>query len=180
MLLRGNASPLIETKDKQTAYTFARESGRQLVMNMIAEATVLHALDMENAELAAKAISQGGYVNMRNGAGWTPLMLATAQGNLGKPSLLPFSPCPATDPFSSAVVEELLTAGADANRTENDGWTALHFAASAHADEIVALLIKFNVDPHIRNVAGKTARDIAVENAFDSTAELIPLTTKDL
>lgn len=35
--------------------------------------------------------------------------------------------------------------GADCNRSENDGWTALHFAASGGYDEIVEILLKVSL-----------------------------------
>lgn len=113
LLLRGNASPFQENNNGDTAYTLARDAGRPLIMNMIAEARVLHAIDMENAELALSAVRDGGYVNLRNGAGWTPLMLATAQNRVD-------------------VVNELLQHGADCNRSENDGWTVRKSTFNGH------------------------------------------------
>ena len=38
--------------------------------------------------------------------------------------------------------QTIVDLGADCNRSENDGWTALHFAASSGFDEIVEILLK--------------------------------------
>jgi len=64
--------------------------------------------------------------------------------------------------------------GADCNRSENDGWTALHFAASGGFAEIAEMLIKANINPAIKNVAGKTAKTLAKELNLPKLVEIIP------
>lgn len=161
LLIRGNASPFQKNNEGATPFSLATEAGRPVVANMLAESRVIHAIAMENIDLAIDAIRDGAYVNLRNGAGWTALMLATAQNNVD-------------------AVKTILQMGADCNRSENDGWTALHFAASTNAEEIASLLLRYNANPHLRNNAGKTAREIALENDFQDVADVIPEEPKEL
>lgn len=79
IMLRANASPLIKTGDGNTAYSLAMQAGRQVVAATLAEAEVLHGIESEDADVIIDAVRRGAFVNIRNGAGWTPLMLATAQ-----------------------------------------------------------------------------------------------------
>lgn len=71
-------------------------------------------------------------------------------------------------------LQTIIDLGADCNRSENDGWTALHFAASGGFEEIVDLLLKANINPAIKNVAGKVAKTLALELNFPKVADLIP------
>jgi ankyrin repeat protein len=155
ILLAGNAAPLQQSNDGNTAFNFATQSGRHLVAYMIAEAAALHAIDGDNLDLLLDSIRLGAYVNIRNVAGWTPLMLSCARGNVDG-------------------VRELLSFGADPNRTENDGWTALHFAAAGGHDDIVELLLNNNADPHIRSVDGRLPREIALSAEHQTVADMLP------
>ena len=77
-------------------------------------------------------------LNMTNGKGFTPLMLAIKNGYL-----------------DSAV--SLAAAGADPNICHNEtGNTALHFAAEAGNQILVKLLLVFGADLKLKNKAGKT------------------------
>lgn len=60
---------------------------------------------------------------------------------------------------------------------ENDGWTALHFAASTGNIQLITLLLQAGAAPGIRagqNGEGLTAKELAVEEGFAEAAELIP------
>ena len=81
VLLDGNASPLIKSSDGSTAYSLALAAGRKLVAYMIAEASALHAIESENLPELLESLNNGAYVNIRNPAGWTPLIYATYVGN---------------------------------------------------------------------------------------------------
>ncbi len=161
VLLAGNASPLQVSLEGSTAYDYAIRSGRQLVALMIAEAAVLHAIDGDNLLGAMENLRHGAYINLRNNAGWTPLMMAVAHGDV-------------------QTVREIIDFGADCNRTENDGWTALHFAANSGHLEIVEMLLKANVDHSIRTADGRTARDMAISEGHQEIANLIPEATHEL
>mmetsp|Transcript_24892 Transcript_24892/g.34157 ORF Transcript_24892/g.34157 Transcript_24892/m.34157 type:complete len:292 (-) Transcript_24892:251-1126(-) len=155
ILLDGNASPLAVANDGSTAYSQAIASGRKLVAMMIAEAAALHSIEGQNMASLLESLANGAYVNIRNPAGWTPLIYATSIGN-------------------KEAVKAIIDMGADCNRSENDGWTALHFAASGGYEEIADLLLKANINPGIKNVAGKVAKTLAKELNFPKVVDLIP------
>jgi uncharacterized protein len=155
ILLAANASPLQEAGDGATAYTLAEAAGRQLVALLIAESTALHAITDEDPDALMTALRNGAYVNIRNPAGWTPLMYA-ANSNRAE------------------MVREIITMDADCNRQENDGWTALHFAAIGGFEGIVKQILDAHVDYSLQNSAGLTARDMAKAEGFQSIVDLIP------
>eukprot|EP01036_Dinobryon_divergens_P022347 gene22347-30593_t len=155
VLLEGNASPLAVSTDGSTAYSLALSSGRKLVALLIAEAAVLHSIESQNLTSVLENLQNGAYVNIRNVAGWTPLIYATSTGN-------------------KEAVKAIVDLGADCNRSENDGWTALHFAASAGYDEIVEILLKANINPGIKNVKGQVAKALAKELGHTKVVDLIP------
>ncbi len=94
-------------------------------------------------------------MNIRNPAGWTPLIYAVSKGEL-------------------ETVNSIIAHGADANRAENDGWTALHFAAAGGHVDIVQALLKANIDYTIENEKGQTARDVATELKLQEVIDVIP------
>lgn len=155
MLLSGNASPLIKTEDGATAYSMAMDSGRKLVALMIAEAAVLHAIGLEDIDSQIEYLKHGAYINIRNGAGFTPLISATSTGHIN-------------------AVRELLDMGADPNRVESDGWSPLHFAAVNGYEEITEILIEAEAHAGIAANDGRTARSIAEEAGHKSIVDLIP------
>lgn len=60
---------------------------------------------------------------------------------------------------------------------ENDGWTALHFAASTGNEALIKLLLQAGAHAGIRSgVAGDglTAKQLATEEGFLEAAALIP------
>jgi ankyrin repeat protein len=155
-LLAANASPILVANDGTTAYSAAMSAGRPLVALMIAEAGAIRGVESDNLSVVMEHLRHGAYVNIRNSAGWTPLMLAVASGDL------------------EATREIMTTLGADGNRTENDGWTALHFAANAGHAEIVKLLLESNCDPTILTVDGRSAKDLAKAAGFEAVVTLLP------
>mmetsp|Transcript_26637 Transcript_26637/g.29029 ORF Transcript_26637/g.29029 Transcript_26637/m.29029 type:complete len:275 (-) Transcript_26637:237-1061(-) len=155
LLLAGNASPLQVAADGTDAFKAAERSGRGVIQLLIAEASTLHAINADDLPNVLQSIRRGSYVNIRNGAGWTPLILASARNNV-------------------EAVKELLAAGADANRTENDGWTALHFAADAGNDKVVDALLAAGANGAVRNAQGQTARELALSHNFLTIVDKIP------
>lgn len=159
LLLGGNASPLIKTADGSTAFTMATSSGRKVVALIIAEGAVLHAMASAQHGEVLDYLKKGAYVDIRNGAGYTPLIFAASVGNL-------------------TAVEEITKMGADCNRVENDGWSALHFAAAGGYESIVKVLLKANAAPGIVTNDGRTARSMAEVAGFTKIRDLIPDTTE--
>lgn len=155
LLLRGNASPLIKTSDGTTAFTMAKSSGRQVVALIIAEAAVLHAMASYQSDDVLDYLRKGAFIDIRNGAGYTPLIFAASTGNL-------------------TMVEQITKMGADCNRVENDGWSALHFAAVGGFESIVKVLLHANAAPGIVTNDGRTARSMAEVAGFPKIRDLIP------
>lgn len=92
------------------------------------------------ADIEARANS------MQAGPGWTPLMLAAAEGY-------------------AAQVGKLVEWGANVNAMDNDGRTPLMLAAcqSLESEEKVRVLLNAGADVHRKCHAGKTALDYAKE-----------------
>lgn len=155
ILLAGNASPLIKNEKGDSAYSLAMDSGRKLVALMIAEAAVIHGIDMDDSAVQLEYLKHGAYIDIRNGAGYTPLISAASKGGLD-------------------TVNELIKMKADCNRVEQDGWSALHFAAVRGDVKMVDALLKANAAPGIVSVDGRTARMIAETNNFKDVVKLIP------
>lgn len=75
-------------------------------------------------------------------------------------------------------VKELLLLGADANQTDNVGWTASHHLARNPTDivnigrSIVRFLVKAGCDPTLRDSEGRTAVEVARHRGVQWTAKL--------
>lgn len=84
--------------------------------------TMKNLIELDDFEGIKKAVLNGDNINATDRTGVTPLMRALARKDL-------------------AYAKWLLDHGADANQRENDGWTALHFAAQDGFIEGVQLLL---------------------------------------
>lgn len=62
------------------------------------------------------------------------------------------------------IVRMLLEAGAEPNRKQDHGWTALHSAAHNGDVEMIRLLLKHEADPRAAADNGQTAVDLAKEH----------------
>eukprot|EP01038_Epipyxis_sp_PR26KG_P005808 gene5808-8014_t len=161
LLLDGNASPLIAAQNGMTAFSIAIDTGRKINAMLIAEASIIHGMQDGNSKAIVDNIKAGGYVNIRNVAGWNPLIYASSIGDL-------------------ALVKELLTFGPDVNRADNDRWTPLHFAAFNGHEEIVSLLLKNGANPYLYNVNDRLPRDLAMSQGFPNIAAIIPQQQEEL
>lgn len=153
ILLAGNASPLQVDNDGNTAYSLSLKTSRKVVSALLLEASILHGIQYNNLEAIVNAVREGGYVNIRNSAGWTPLIYATAMNNLD-------------------AVQEILRAGALPNISENDSWIALHFAVDQNAIEIAKALLEAGSNADYYNSKGVTPRALATEREFHELMEL--------
>ena len=66
----------------------------------------------------------------------------------------------ATNAWNAEIVQLLIDADADLNKTDKNGRTALFYAASGGNDDIVALLIDAGADTSIKDKEGKLYLDI--------------------
>jgi ankyrin repeat protein len=154
LLLAHNASPLQSAHDGRTPLTLAEQSGRPLLQYLLAEAAVVRGIDSGDTQEALDGIRAGGYVDMRNGAGWTPLMVAAALGELD-------------------AVRELLALGAAANAEEQQGWTALHISAARGHDEVVSLLLQRGGDKAMRTLDGQSPAELAEQQGHRVVVDIL-------
>ena len=92
-------------------------------------------------DTARKHGTLGVVINRRNVEGYSPLMNASAL---------------MSETDSVDLMTLLLEAGADVRAVDNDGFTALHWAASVGENTRCALLISHGADPNARSVSGET------------------------
>lgn len=70
-------------------------------------------------------------------------------------------------------VAALLTAGADINLTDRDGWTPLHSCAHYNLPQIVPLLLKAGANTQLRDNYGATPEDMAATNGHSEIVYLL-------
>lgn len=75
-----------------------------------------------------------------------------------------------------AKLAELIAAGKDINAQDDNGWTALHFAAQDRNIEMIKLLLKHGADPNLIDIYGNGPLWTATMNAggsFECVAALL-------
>jgi len=112
-----------------------------------------------DAEKAKEFIEQGADVEYESGAGWTPLMYASARGHM-------------------ETVKALLRKGADVNAKNDIGATALMYAAAGGHIETVKLLMRRGADVDARNYFGATAETMCHANLGPKAKEVINILKK--
>jgi ankyrin repeat protein len=105
-----------------------------------------------NSEVARLLIETGCDINQKSAMG-TPLMAAVVKGN-------------------TTIVQFLLLKNADVNITDENGTTALMYAAMFKNKELVILLLEGNADKKLIDNKGKSAFEYAV---FAGNEEIINL-----
>lgn len=110
------------------------------------ETRLIKALTVGDDEAALEYVAKGINPAFRDAAGWTPLMWAA------------YGECTET-------IKALTTLGCDPNaRATADGRTAMMIAAEEFSGhDTLDILLKSGADPALRDLAGKTALDIARE-----------------
>jgi len=92
--------------------------------------------------------------NVQNGAGWTPLIFAVANGHID-------------------LAEELLQHGADPNLAEYDGWTPIMFASFQNNEPLVAMIMQSGGSPLYRNRDDLSAHELANSQSHFALADYL-------
>ncbi len=114
--------------------------------------------------------------NVANLSGQTPMMILFG-GHKANEKYTPYGwPVGSDDP--SEILEKLLEAGADVDKTDNRGNTLLHYVAAccrgSMAQKTIELLLDFKLpDVNAVNNEGKTAMDVAADYNNDNLIRLL-------
>jgi len=146
------------------------------------EAALLAAAEAGDAAGVSRLAQAGADLNVANAEGKTVAMLAAGAGRDSVlraltmkrgPSLFNLAAADGGTPAMSAAVhgetgalKEILEVS-DLNAQDEDGWTALMFAACAGHPSSVAALLDAGADASIKNKDGATAHDLAQERGYD-------------
>lgn len=94
-------------------------------------------------------------ISVGDAYGVTPLMYASGKGHVG-------------------VVKHLLSLNDAVNVIDNERKNALFYAVESKNLEIARMLIGANIDWHVINIFGDTAKDIAINENLTEIADLFP------
>eukprot|EP01038_Epipyxis_sp_PR26KG_P011473 gene11473-15366_t len=155
ILLRGNANPLPLAVDGSSAYSIALQAGRKVVAMIIAEVAIIHAMHYEENALVRYYVEESGYFNVRNSAGWTPLIYFITREDY--------------EYATSLIRNPLVVKGI----TDNDGWSALHHIAAKGNEDICNLLLSADINPSAVTVNGHSVIDIAREHGHDGIVKIV-------
>ena len=159
ILLDANANPLLANNRGFAAHSIAQFEGYKEVSRLIAERGVVAAMLAEDFVAMMVMLRDGASVNTKSSAGWTPLIAATASGNID-------------------IVRELLEfPDILINQAENDGWTPLLFAANNNRVEITSILLEYGADSTIKSKVGFTAQGIARDRNFPDVVKVLKSAT---
>lgn len=179
LLLAGGANVFLLSSDGTDAYARCQ---RQIVCLQLAEAMLQQAIygnSVEYLEQIVVSIRNGAYIDMRVGNGWTPLMHLISLYEEESEDMISDAVRKVNNDVLVAAVTELLEAGADIHATEDEnGWTALHFAASVGSPELFTLLQEHGADSTAITADGLTVRDIALNEQRPALLELILTSTE--
>ena len=207
LLLAAGATTNLQDAFGYTSFMRAAENGYPDILALLLAAgadpnlqdmrgkSALHwAAEFGHADVIELLLAAGADVNLRNNVGKTAAQVARDHGyqdiaqrieqvtqpiSTGNVGLIP-----AVRDSDLAEIERLLAAGADINLQDEDGWTALHWAALNRYSNIVTHLLAAGADTDLRNSDGLTAAQRArkrghhdivkiIEQAAPSGSELI-------
>eukprot|EP01032_Pedospumella_encystans_P010647 gene10647-12431_t len=142
-LLDGNAHPLIQSKERYMAHSYAKFGQYPELAHRIANVALERAIALADFFSIFYLLEDGADVNTQTLPGATALIVAAHAGQ-------------------AEVVRRLLTVpNIHPDFQEKDGWTALMFAAYSGNVDIVYMLLDHGIDMGVQNVQGMTALDVA-------------------
>ena len=156
------------------------------------EFTVLHAVaSTENVDTAEYLLGKGLSLNSRTETGATALHIAAgwarramtlrlfqlgadinAIDHMGRTPLHEVATV-ISDGAEIDTLKVLMAKGARIDTQDKHGETALHIAAKNGCTHMVAALLYFKADATIKNTLGKTAMQLAKDNGYAATVELL-------
>ena len=141
-------------------------------------------------EMVKFLVEKGADINLEDGYGYTPLIIAIKYRNIGlakniidlKPDLNAICSATGDTPLTYLVNANkyadlcyyMIKNGADINKKNKEGNTPLMIAAASYNYAIVGVLVNMGADYNIKNKEGKTAIDIA--SARDDSSALHHMT----
>jgi ankyrin repeat protein len=154
-------------------------------VNEKGEAALLFAAREGSTELVRALVRGKANVNVRNPqSGDTPIMLAALAGNLATVKVLREAGAQINHPgwtplqyaaFNghNAVIDYLVSSGADLGLTAPNGATPVMLAVLSNKADTVKLLINHGFDVDARNDKGQTALDIARAKGFTEIENIL-------
>ncbi|KAL4926755.1 ankyrin repeat domain-containing protein [Aspergillus undulatus] len=139
-------------------------------------------------EIAVTLIEHGAQIDVRDSLGWTPLMSASHNGNVGvMRKLLSHGADPnahddnhntpllfaLSGDFEAITVPVLLEHGADVNQPDDEGLTAIMWAIIAKSIAILPVLIEHGADINHRDRRGRTPLMVAVQHNNAEAVEML-------
>jgi ankyrin repeat protein len=148
LCVAGQAEPVLTEIERDSALLEAHSSDGWTALHLAAF--------FGHRGLAQALINHGAKVDSRstNAMVNTPLHAAAAGGK-------------------TALVELLLQNGANANATQEGGWTALHAAAQSGNRGLVEILLANGADVNARAANNQAPLDLALQNGHQDIADLL-------
>lgn len=155
--------------------------------NRLGESALIILLKKNSVDLAQVVLDRGADVNQAAVNGLTPLMTAAFNGqtNMALQLLAKKADPRALDQLQknamtyaageghTDIVTLLLTSGVDPNAVYHNDLTALMWAAGFGKTATVKALLAAGANPLLKDNRGKTAEDIAREQKFSETAQVL-------
>lgn len=119
------------------------------------QTALVAAISQQHEDCAQKLLDRGASVATRDPAGWTPLIFATYFG------------------ASPILIDQLIKHGADVNAQNDRGITALHLAAGAGNEPLVALLLVRGANRDLATKSGYTPLRLAQTKGLKRITEIL-------
>lgn len=146
---------------------------------------LLLAIEREDLNLVESLINAGADVNKKGAKGFIPITLAAKVGNLDILNKIIEANADISDAAINnllihsadngqvGIVQSLIDAGVDLNKSDSHGWTALMMASFRGHTKIVEALVKGGADSSIKIYGDTDATQLARNNGYDDIVEII-------